>query len=432
MSKIIFLTKNQLGFLSNNIDIVIQSGMADISDIAVCDMGSTDGTLEYLCGRGIDYVAGTIEEDGFGVMINTALNEFSKDEDFLLLGADCIIMPEDYLRAKKYIDINRDVLAYTFEREFARETEPSESKEEENPVQTLYLKWYAAFFVSEKFKELGGFDDNLKLPHNVCADISFRAITKDIRCEEFCGLKVYKYEPEINEAEDLIHDRGVLKPKWGMNYFNVGSNDVLLSLIVDRDREEAINFLEIGCDCGGNLLGVKKMFKNASLYGVEINENSARISSHLADVVCGNIEEQNLDFGETKMDYIMFGDVLEHLRDPLQTIIYCKSLLKEGGAVIASIPNLAHFTVIKELLNGRFEYSDTGLLDRTHIHFFTGIEIIKMFEEADYEVKELRSMYIPQTLSEADEMFVKKLLAMGRADESNLRTYQYHVLAKKR
>ena len=91
-------------------------------------------------------------------------------------------------------------------------------------------------------------------------------------------------------------------------------------------------------------------------------------AKHLAEVKVGNIEDQEIPF-EGAFDYIIFGDVLEHLHDPQGIVRFCREKLTERGCILTSIPNVMHVTVMEQLLKGRFEYQDTGLLDRSHIHF---------------------------------------------------------------
>ena len=85
-------------------------------------------------------------------------------------------------------------------------------------------------------------------------------------------------------------------------------------------------------------------------------------------------------------DLITFGDVLEHLLDPVRTLREAKQLLKPGGRVLISLPNIAHWTVRAKLLLGRFEYQETGLMDYTHLRFFSAITGRRMIEEAGYKI----------------------------------------------
>ena len=142
------------------------------------------------------------------------------------------------------------------------------------------------------------------------------------------------------------------------------------------------------------------------------------------------IEDECVDFGE-KFDYIIFGDVLEHLHNPQQTVRYCKELLKENGRIIASIPNVMHISVMNQLLRGEFRYTDIGLLDKTHIHLFTQKEIVRMFAQENYTIEEMQGVIYE--LDEDEERLLGKLMEIsgGNVTEEMYTTYQYSVVARK-
>ncbi len=87
--------------------------------------------------------------------------------------------------------------------------------------------------------------------------------------------------------------------------------------------------------------------------------------------------------------------MLEHLPDPLQTLRACRDALKPGGYVVLSLPNIAHADIKLQLLAGRFAYRDTGLLDRTHLHFFTLASIEEMLRDAGMLLIDLRRVIVP-------------------------------------
>ena len=144
-----------------------------------------------------------------------------------------------------------------------------------------------------------------------------------------------------------------------------------------------------------------------------------------------NIEEENLPFPERKFDYIIFGDVLEHLHNPLKTVVYCQRFLRENGHIIASIPNIQHISVMEGLMQGDFTYMESGLLDKTHIHFFTYNEIVRMFHEAGYEICSLKGSGVP--ISDRQNELIDQLLALeGRAQRFMYIAFQYNLKAKMR
>ena len=146
-------------------------------------------------------------------------------------------------------------------------------------------------------------------------------------------------------------------------------------MVIDYISDGAI-VLDVGCACG-DLGVVLKEYRNATIYGLEYNQASVDIALKTGayeDVKQFNLDNLSIsDFSEykNKFDYIVCGDVLEHLRNPLDVLNILKSYLKNEGAIIASIPNVAHMSIKSNLLLNDFTYTPVGLLDETHIHLFT-------------------------------------------------------------
>jgi len=85
-------------------------------------------------------------------------------------------------------------------------------------------------------------------------------------------------------------------------------------------------------------------------------------------------------------DCVIFSDVLEHTSDPWAVLRRWRSVLAPGGTLVVSLPNVAHKSVLRPLLRGRFDYADEGVLDRTHLRFFTRVTAIEMIEACGFEV----------------------------------------------
>lgn len=273
------------------------------------------------------------------------------------------------------------------------------------------------------------FSNEYKDEDNIMFDFCFRRFLEHKRM--YVSKKAGFYG--LIDCRWLVHsnEKLLLEKNLGIHYFSAIGNSSIVSMI-DSDADKEIRVLEIGCDCGGTLFMIKRLFPNAKLYGAELNPNSARVAAEFATVKVDNIEDKVLDFGENDFDYIIFGDVLEHLRDPLSTLVYCKGLLKEGGAILASIPNLMHYTVMRNLLNGNFTYTEEGLLDKTHIHMFTYNEIVRMFrDKAGYDIESIN--FIDAPMSDSDAEFVDKLIELGEGatTPSYYKAYQFFVRARK-
>lgn len=149
--------------------------------------------------------------------------------------------------------------------------------------------------------------------------------------------------------------------------------------------------LEFGCYTGGLAKHLKEE-KNCKVYAIELDEEAFNIAiNYLEDGLAGDIEEyQWLDyFADIKFDVFIFADVLEHLRNPGKVLEQAYSLLKDDGMILFSIPNIGHNDVIVKLLENRFDYTETGLLDSTHIHFWGGANLKSFFQEHGLFLAEL-------------------------------------------
>ncbi|RLP88679.1 glycosyltransferase [Geobacillus stearothermophilus] len=160
--------------------------------------------------------------------------------------------------------------------------------------------------------------------------------------------------------------------------------------------------LELGCATGymtnilTNLLGCEV---SCVEYDAVAAEKARRYSNN---VIVGDLN--NFDFSQHfqkgEFDVIIFADVLEHLYDPLDVLKRVKPYLSANGEILVSIPNIAHCSVIAELLQGRFPYKELGLLDNTHIRFFTRSGVIKLFQDAGLTIKEMNRTVCPPEQTE--------------------------------
>jgi 2-polyprenyl-3-methyl-5-hydroxy-6-metoxy-1,4-benzoquinol methylase len=149
--------------------------------------------------------------------------------------------------------------------------------------------------------------------------------------------------------------------------------------------------LEVGCGAGHTLKKLKELGKANEIVGIEINEQvTQNLSDTLDRFYIGDVETIDLPYTENYFDYILFGDVLEHLINPRRVLHSYKSLLRDDGHIIASIPNIKHHSVLLRLIFfDEFHYTDAGILDSSHLRFFTKKEIVKMFHDEKFEVVDL-------------------------------------------
>ncbi len=166
--------------------------------------------------------------------------------------------------------------------------------------------------------------------------------------------------------------------------------------VVSLVPEDANDILEIGCAAGRTGMQLK-VNSNVYVAGVELNKAAAdEAKKVLDDVIEGDIENIDLPFKEKSFDCILFADVLEHLIDPLSVLNKTKKLLRSNGSVVASIPNVQYLGLINHLIDGNWTYQDEGILDRTHLRFFTFNEILKLFDEAGFVISSITETLDPQ------------------------------------
>jgi 2-polyprenyl-3-methyl-5-hydroxy-6-metoxy-1,4-benzoquinol methylase len=152
-----------------------------------------------------------------------------------------------------------------------------------------------------------------------------------------------------------------------------------------------IKVLDVGCGTG--VLG--SFFKHeydAKVTGIEILEDCAKVARKTLDqVYCDNIEETDVLSNLSGFDYVVFSDSLEHLIDPEKTLINTQKVLKnEESSILVSVPNVRNFRVLVPLIfKGDWKYEDEGLLDKTHLRFFTRKSFLRALDDAGYKVTKI-------------------------------------------
>lgn len=207
------------------------------------------------------------------------------------------------------------------------------------------------------------------------------------------------------------------------------SHALIVELVGDGKR-----VLDVGCDTG-NLAEVLAE-RGCRVTGIEANPGAARRAAGRCErVVVGDVETLDLgsELGGETFDVIVFGDVLEHLKDPLQTLKNLEPFLRPEGYVVASIPNVAHGSVRLALMQGKFPYTRLGLLDDTHLRFFTRESVERLFGDAGLLVIELQRTLrgIFDTEVEIDrEQVPEEVLRLVQKDPE-ASTYQFVLSAQR-
>ena len=168
-------------------------------------------------------------------------------------------------------------------------------------------------------------------------------------------------------------------------YYSCQREDILSLL----DLRNGIKVLDVGCGYGAAGQVLKTKCK-AEVHGIEINHSAAvKARIHYDSVINGNIEQDEFSFGANYFDFIICADVLEHLSDPWRALRRLKNYLKNDGLLVASIPNIRNANTIIQLLDGSFDYQEFGVLDDTHLRFFTYHSSIRLFERSGFKVEKI-------------------------------------------
>jgi len=175
--------------------------------------------------------------------------------------------------------------------------------------------------------------------------------------------------------------------KYVQGYYDSVRHDALALL-----HGPVQNVLEIGCGAGSTIAYMKQQGIASYVVGVEINEEYLQIAKHSGvDLILNsNIEDEKLPFKNGFFDLILCLDVLEHMFDPWSALKNVLSLLSPEGTVIASIPNVQNIRVILPLIFGQWKYKESGILDNTHLRFFTKASAKYLLEESGFVIQELR------------------------------------------
>lgn len=148
--------------------------------------------------------------------------------------------------------------------------------------------------------------------------------------------------------------------------------------------------LEIGCGNGATGALALARGKARRYCGVELMPGpGAAARQVLSEVIVGDVERLELPWARASFDALIMSEVLEHLVEPWAALDRLAPLVRGGGILLASSPNVAHWRVIRELLAGRFPLADQGVFDRTHMRWFTPSTYRAMIERAGFSVERM-------------------------------------------
>lgn len=179
----------------------------------------------------------------------------------------------------------------------------------------------------------------------------------------------------------MSSDTTLIKSEIG--YFRNNRSEMLKFI-----PEQAVNILEVGCG-EGNFISLLRSDKR-ELWGIEINSEAAQKATEVCNyVLSGDFNSVYEQLPVNHFDCIVFNDVLEHMYLPWEVLSMSKKLLRSEGVIVSSIPNFRYISnlITEIVLEGEFRYKPNGgILDDTHIRFFTSKSILRMYNELGFSV----------------------------------------------
>ena len=184
--------------------------------------------------------------------------------------------------------------------------------------------------------------------------------------------------------------------------------------LVARIPEGSRCVLDVGCSRAATARALRQAGVDR-VVGIEPDPADAAEAARVCDQLLARpLEEVTAEFNG-QFDAVLFGDVLEHLPDPAAALARVRPWLSARGAVIASVPNLGHWSVVADLLEGRFDYIPYSILSGTHIRFFTRQTLVDLFEASGYSAPTIETVTFPT--SPAGRARLESLASFGGASE---------------
>lgn len=450
-TSIIILTYNNLTYNKICVDSIRKYTTEGTYELIVVDNNSTDGTKQWLREQ-MDIKSILNDENlGFSKGCNIGIVASKKENDVLFLNNDTVVTPNwlDNLKICLYSDDKVGATASITNNcsNFQAINVPYSNIDDMIPFATAnnvsnHEKWeqksrlvaFCMIIKRDVLNKIGNFDERFTPGNFEDDDISMRIIEagyklflcNDSFIHHFGSASFNKDYTKFSKL--LMVNAKKFEDKWG---FNSNSCSILKFDIIDRisePKDKQLNILEFDCGLGSTLLKLKYKYPVARIYGIETSKSIAKICAEMLEVTTDDFENNYvMNFKKDKnnfFDYIILGNRLQLSRNPWTLLKEVKRFLKPGGYIIATIPNLMNYSVIKELLNGDFMYSQNSILNRSNNKFFTLSDLYKISEECGY-VNPFIFHYYAETAQADDKLLDGICSLIGGDMKAYFLSYEY-------
>jgi len=255
-------------------------------------------------------------------------------------------------------------------------------------------------------------------------------LIRDEKLREKLRENAYQYIRQFDWNKSVERLEEILSSELNITDFNpsyIGLRADILNLLPNNVNK----VLDIGCSTGA--LGEKIKKRNrAEVVGIEVDEQMAKVAKGKLDqVIIRDVERINLadHLAPDYFDCIIFADILEHLENPWDVLKNVKSFLNNEGIIIASIPNVRHYTTIINLvIKGYWPYRERGIHDKSHLRFFALKNIRGMFQNGGFKIVRIERNY---RVIESPHWWNRFSKYFALPPFKELLTFQYLIVAKK-
>ncbi len=451
----VILSYNLLNYTIACIESIRAYVPESIREIVVVDNASEDGSVEWLREQKDIILVENAENVGFPKGCNVGIEVANSENDVFLLNNDTLMVENAlfWLRmglyendkvgttgsVSNYVGNMQSVAAHIKDTKELMHFGIANNVPMEYPYEEkLFLIGFALLIKRKVLNQVGGLDERYTPGNYEDNDYGMRVLQlgyKNVLCKNsfiiHFGSKSFG-KAKADYADIMRINADKFKDKWQIDprcYFYPRKE--LINLI-EESMEKEMNILDVGCGCGAMLGYIKGLYPNTHNYGVESVKNVADFAKSMAEVVHGDIETLELPWEEEFFDYIIVGDVLAYLRRPDIVLNRLYKYVKKGGYIIASIPNVKHYSVILPLIyNDTFAYNDAGILNTSYVKLYTGTEIRKLMEGCNFKIRKFG-----YTTNGEPEEYVNKaidslLKITGSSNRESYFAYQYIVKAER-
>ena len=447
---IVVVAHNQSEQLKECLDSIVSTVMPGMYEIVIVDNGSSDDTGEWV--SEIDGISYWHENEvlGYAQAANQGIRLSGPFNDVFLLDADCVLADNSmfYLMLGLYSDNKVGAIGgitndYVNDQKMFIDTQNMVEAQKivatvNSPMRdayerAIYISDYAILIRRDAIEKVGMLDEEFLgdtyEDKDLCVRINYAGLSV-LLCYNSYIFKFFNRHAIYGDNEVENENKKAFLKKWGfsIDYSNT-ARDGLIEMI-KAENDKPIEVLELGCAMGSTLHRIKRLWSNANVYGIEYDKAVARVAEKMGNIIQGDVESMEIPYDKKQFDYIICADVLEHLRNPQDALNRFIPYLKDDGYMIISLPNIRHYAVFMMLaLLGRFDYASDGILDSTHLKFFTRDTAKEMIEGTGLRVVDIKRNYNGHP---EDNDYIDKLkMAFDVLDPEELKVFQYYFLAKK-